>query len=480
MNEVHSDIQGKARTTLSVYSLSPLRVKGVLFMRSLEGFRVKRYAQNTQYRDKMTIQLTLPSDFNITIHYELSFVSSSETAMVGSAHIKIGLSGDHDVVQLVRNDFVSHQTYTQHRLQRSVLSKTSCGICQLLRWIRKEDCLESYLCPLEGAAIEKSCFFRRLETLTAQQHHRHFSTGSFEVLLTCEYPLDLSQQTLAELATTNHGENSLHAAMEAWAAKIIAEGIYIKCFPTSKNLPSYCFAKVTGCSRGSRHFSVKIGSLGLDPNEHVRVMKSLKCYLNAVDNIVVLPKQLSGILMLNKNQEKGSRLTEQLCRHERWLLLKDPELLPLLIRRRLELGNFWLADSSTSQIIFVKFISQKLLQSSTKTSTVALHCRETESDLLLVQYQVEIRPENLIVDLRMETESGYFVPLVWTARGTYCGNSQEDVSLFDQYVQESSAETNNVAELYGVEADCLACFGCVPEILISLKSSRIKSVMLRR
>jgi hypothetical protein len=94
------------RLTFSNYVVSPIRIKALLLMRIKEGYRAKQYGLSTQDADKVFIQFTLPLELGTVLHYELSYRAlSSANHMVGSAHIKIELSGDPGFIQSVKKDF---------------------------------------------------------------------------------------------------------------------------------------------------------------------------------------------------------------------------------------------------------------------------------------------------------------------------------------------------------------------------------------
>lgn len=124
----------------------------------------------------MTLQL---AECGVVLHYEVSFVSSPYyVPTVGTAHIKLELSGDDvDFISLVKRKFISHlgQESTMHkgRSVSAVSIKAAERICKLLRWIRKEDYLDSYLCLPGWGDIDyfgrEHSFPRRLETLTMLQ-----------------------------------------------------------------------------------------------------------------------------------------------------------------------------------------------------------------------------------------------------------------------------------------------------------------------
>ena len=403
-------------------------------MRFLEGFRTKRYSQNAHYRKNFTFQLVL-STKSCMIHYELSY-SASEYHTVGGAQVKIGLSGDNNVVQRVRKDFGLHQAFMEDRRQISLLSKSSSQICRLLRWIRKEDYLQSYLCPTEWLALEKPLFLRRLETITAQQCQQHFRSESFEVVVLRQYYTELYQTLLApESYSTVYNEKlSLHYMISTWATKTISEGTYIKRFPDDgrEMYPSYCLIKILPCLGDSSLFSIRVFSFGLDPIERFKLLDSLKQYLDTLGSSVILPKAISWKLFL------GTTIgpVDQCFRHESWLLPKDSELLLLIAKQRIQLGGFLLISPSGSRLLFAKLIYQNVSSNPGKKDNLL------ELDPLLLQCVVDYRSEYLQISLYMEGESGYFVP------GNHI-SSQENILFTEIYSKMKSLD-----QLYGSALMC--------------------------
>lgn len=125
--------------------------------------------------DKVSIHMTLKlADSGVIVHYELSFVSSPyHVPTVGTAHIKLELSGDDsDFILFVKNKF-QEGVNQQGRSISAISSRAADRICKLLKWLRKEDYLETYLClpgwgQINYFATDHS-FLRRLETLSTLQ-----------------------------------------------------------------------------------------------------------------------------------------------------------------------------------------------------------------------------------------------------------------------------------------------------------------------
>lgn len=142
--------QPHERVVLARYNIQPIRIKSLLMTRVVEGYRARRYGANTQDMDKVSIHLVMPLQSGVFVHYEASFVSSPyHIPTVGQAHIKLEISGsDSDFIQTVKKLFVSHGNEVVLHGRRVPLSTKIAAekVCKLLRWTRKEDYLESYLC----------------------------------------------------------------------------------------------------------------------------------------------------------------------------------------------------------------------------------------------------------------------------------------------------------------------------------------------
>ena len=143
----------RERVILARYNIQPIRIKSLLMTRVIEGYRARRYGHNTQDNDKVSIDFALPLlDWGVVVHYEVSFVASPHhTTTVGQALIKLELSGDDsEFLHTVKKVFNSNHGTVSVVMRGSRVSASSKAaadkICKLLRWTRKEDYLESYLC----------------------------------------------------------------------------------------------------------------------------------------------------------------------------------------------------------------------------------------------------------------------------------------------------------------------------------------------
>ena len=142
----------RERIVLARYVVQPIQIKSLLITRVVEGYRARRFGHNTQ-DNKVTVDLAMPLlDWGVVVHYEVSFASSPHhTPTIVQAHVKLELSGDDsEFLQTVKKLFTSNHGSESAPMRGSrvpaSLKVPADKICKLLRWTRKEDFLESYLC----------------------------------------------------------------------------------------------------------------------------------------------------------------------------------------------------------------------------------------------------------------------------------------------------------------------------------------------
>eukprot|EP00562_Extubocellulus_spinifer_P012451 CAMPEP_0178553684 /NCGR_PEP_ID=MMETSP0697-20121206/7943_1 /TAXON_ID=265572 /ORGANISM="Extubocellulus spinifer, Strain CCMP396" /LENGTH=1008 /DNA_ID=CAMNT_0020186607 /DNA_START=94 /DNA_END=3116 /DNA_ORIENTATION=- len=284
-----------SRTTFSMYSLSPVRVKSILLLRIIEGFRSRRYGQNTEDADKVSVHLTVPLELGTVLHYELSYVASPfYNVMVGSAHVKVELSGEEKFIQNVKNDFISHQVNLQQRARHGTIAqRASAKLCMFMRWVRKEDCLDSYLTPLEwGEKLGTgSPFLRRLGTMSTVQRHRHFDIESFEVVCVGGDPFSNQESLLSEFMEEDSGESELLEALADFATQIVTDRrcYVLKLPPSRRDLVTYCVIEVIQSPEAARLYTIALEFFGCpDNHERVAVAQKLKERLCSCESVVLL------------------------------------------------------------------------------------------------------------------------------------------------------------------------------------------------
>ncbi|KAL3795130.1 hypothetical protein HJC23_007358 [Cyclotella cryptica] len=396
------------RTMFSKYNINPVRIKSLLMTRILEGYRARRYGQNTQDPDKVSIHMTLKlADCGAVLHYEVSFVSSPyHMPMIGSAHIKLELSGDDpDFISLVKRTFISQHgqdsVLQQGRRVCAVSKAAADRICKLLRWIRKEDYLDSYLCLPGWGDIDHfakgSSFLRRIESLSMLQRHRHFRSEAVEVVAirgSKHENHDRGFALFSDLMMNHEGEDNLYEAISDWASGIIAERqIYFKIVSPAvdDDLTYYLIIHVVRCHEASRLFTITIDFHGeLDAEQRLGVVASFRNILTKYPNIVVLDKKITNVIALRPESRRSTwipKYAEYFLHHRSWNIVKDPEVIPLITKRRSQIGNFMVIHSEENRALFVKFVNGNV-----------------------VVYQVLSRQDGIFVDIHMESHRALFTP----------------------------------------------------------------------
>jgi hypothetical protein len=388
------------RVTFSTYVVVPIRIKGLLLMKIKEGYRAKQYGQTSQDSDKVFIQFTLPLELGTILHYELSYKAlPNQNRLVGSAHVKIELSGDPGFIQSVKNDFL--RQFPDGR-PLNMAQKVSAKLCKVLHWVRKEDCLQSYLCPPLHWSDQLSSpdmpFVRRLGTLYPLQRRRHFQVTEFDVVCTGRMPYAYDDDDfLSEFMAVDNGEQGLVDAISEWSTQTITEkSKYIKRTATSDDMNSYCVIEIRRSPSTSRLFTISVETKGgSNPGDREATIASLKAALGELKDVEVLVKQMGPFLIGTAGPSTSHGHNVALQYHQAsWDLIKDPELLPLLMKRRTEIGYFRLLKSSDDHAIFAKVVPEVL----------------TSSPGDLVQYQFSIMDDKVVIDLQMECECGTFFP----------------------------------------------------------------------
>ena len=392
-----------SRVTFSTYMVSPIRIKGLLMMLIKEGYRAKQYGQSTQEPDKVYIQFTLPLQMGTILHYELSFKAlSNQNHMLGTAYVKIELSGDPSFIQSVKNDFL-RQAPDGSKRPFTMAQKISARLCKVLRYIRKEDCLESYLCPPSHWSDQLSTpdapFVRRLEMLTLPQRRIHFQFDEFDVICTGRMPYAQDDDFLSHFMAVDNGEQELFDGVGAWSTQTIKQKCrYVKAVADLDGISGYCVIEIRQSPVASRLFTISIESLcGLNPCDRLALVASLKTAITNMKDVEVLGKQM-GQYLVGKSHSLiwKKRNVEIEYHHASWDLVMDPELLPLLMKRRTEIGEFKLLQSSNDYAVFAKLIPDSHRLGSSPGD--------------LIQYQIRILQTKVVIDLHMESESGVFSP----------------------------------------------------------------------
>ena len=277
-------------------------------------------------------------------------------------------------------------------------------ICKLLRWIRKEDYLDSYLCLPGWGDVDHmtpgSSFLRRLETLSSLQRHRHFRSETLEVVTTGGgNPYERAESIFGDMEQ-NSGEKELLETLGSWSTEVISDAkIYLKEITRAKedDLAYYCILRVSQCPELSRLFSITVDFHGeLDTEQRLAVLFTLKESLRSCAEVLLLDRRVSNYItlrpLLPSSVWKPS-WGEYFLQHKSWELLKDPEVLPLLFKRRHIIGGFFILHADENRAVFCKFVDDDHAQT---------------SDMVL--YQVLQRQDGIYVDIHLESCRAVFHP----------------------------------------------------------------------
>jgi hypothetical protein len=450
------------RRVFSTYIINPIRILSLLLTRVKEGYRAKQYGQSTNDLDKVFIMFSLSLELGTVLHYEISFkalASQNHHNHVGFAHIKIELSGEAGFIQMVKNDFL-HQQHSQFLPSRplTMAQQVSQRLCKILRWIRKEDMLQSYLSPSRWSdqlSSPETPFIRRLGTLTTQQTRRHFRFDQFDCVCEGHMLPGYAQDTadFLEAFRDLDGEDKLINAIAKWSTRAIllpdAQQQEIKVWKRfvrkiqtcASGLACYCLIEVTQSRVAGRLFTVSVETFGgASTNDRLAALASLKEALAGLSDVTVLDKQLDRYLVaIPGNLDLKQRFLECQHDHASWDLVNDPQLLPLLIRRRTEIGGYLLLESRDDYALLARLEPR--------------NCPNDEFDDPgdLVQYQITIFPDRAVVDLHMESEGGAFRSKM-TGRRRFSPNFQsmiERLKIRDQECGRALRSRTNLLRVFG-------------------------------
>lgn len=214
----------------------------------------------------MSVHLVLNlADCGVVLHYEASFVSSPyHMPMIGQAHIKLELSGDSEsFIQIVKKTFVNHgaDMHSGRRISPT-LKAAADKVCNLLRWTRSEDHLESYLCLPGWGTIDHfaagSSFLGRLQSLTILQRYRHFRSEVFDVVTLGANFHEKSESIFSHLEQ-NAAEDEMYLTMARWSTGVIRDReMYFKVIVAAQDddLAYYCIVRVSQSHAVSRLWSM--------------------------------------------------------------------------------------------------------------------------------------------------------------------------------------------------------------------------------
>jgi len=390
-----------SRITFSTYVVSPVRIKVLLLARIKEGYRAKQYGQSTMEKNKVSIQMTLPLELGTVLHYEVQYTSLvGGDPMVGVAHVKLELSGESGYIQLVKTNFLSTATNLPQRWS-TIAQGSSARLCKYLRWVRKEDLLQSLLCIISWKntlSSDDSPFLRRLRALSSLQLGRFFRRNEFDVICKYRVPYTCDDNTkLSELIDLENCERELYNALGEWSNQVVlARSSYVKIISNPGGFSEYAIVHINRSPRVSRLFNVTIDTLsGTDTSDRLILVESLKERLSSLKDIICLDFIIDCFLTgVQQSSTRDSLLADHFS-HESWDLAKHPEILPLITKRRNEIAKFWLLHSSDSYARFARLVTAE---------------RDVGGilDTYLDEYQIESCEDKVVINMHVERDNGRF------------------------------------------------------------------------
>lgn len=385
------------------YVLEPVRIKSLLMTRILEGYRAKKYGAATHDNDKVSIIFTRRlAELGLTLHYEIYFVSSPfHSPFVGTASVQLLLSGDRELILLTKNMFKAEKT-----LHASAQASSAERVSKFLRWTKKQDLLDSFLCtPGWAQNVElDSDFVVKVQSMTHLQRYRHFRTEHIEVVTVTGNPFETSNSLFSDVMEGNTAVDELFECLAKWSSHCAtpeSRHTYIKIIESSEHdLIYYCLLRCNPCPKASRLYEITVEFHGeIDPELRLAVRSSLVASLHACDHLIVLEKEISNLIQTRstcpRSESRGTCVDatsmSPFLQHRFWRLPKDDDVLPLLTKRRIDIGKFFILSTSQDKMIFAKFAQDD-----------GSECSET------VIYQVLSTESDLFVDLYMEYSRGLF------------------------------------------------------------------------
>ena len=186
-------------------------------------------------------------------------------------------------------------------------------------------------------------------------------------------------------------------------------------------------------------FTITIDFHGeLDAELRLRVIDSFKGRLRRYTNIVVLEKKISNIIALRPESRKSTwipKYAEYFLHHRSWNIVQDPEVIPLITKRRNQIGNFMVIHSEENRALFVKLVNGDV-----------------------VMYQVLSRQDEISVDIHMESHRALFYPFY--AKESTFYSIYEKVKRKDMMCAENLHSRTNL--LQGMFLSVLSIYsGCV-------------------
>jgi len=401
------------KSTFSTYVIDPIRILNLLQMRIKEGYRAHQYGARTNDPDRVDILLVLKLDSSTALQYELSYKAiPGHNHMVGSARIIIYLSGEAEFVESVKAEFVQIADPREGCHGSSLPTDMSSRICRMLKLTQEEDTHQSDIVPTAWSnhLVPGAPFIKRLANLSGEQRLLHFRHDQFDCVCVGNMPYnDHTASFLNAFHDADNGENGLFTALREWATQVIswsqetrqpnAMRLLKKLTPTSGGLASYCHVELIQSTSRTYTVSVESFACGGAANR-LKVLFSLHEVIRGIKDVHYVEKQISpylvslGVHGKDKPLSQADRhrlLLEKQHNHRSWDLMDDHELLPLLIKRRVEIDNFYLLEEKDENYALLARIQPG---------------KEKGDAGDLVQYQIRKDRDGVVVHLHMESEAG--------------------------------------------------------------------------
>jgi len=439
----------RKNTMIHSYSLSPIRIQSLLYLRAQQNFRAKYLGGGGGEDGKLSVHFMLPLDSDIIFHYELSFTPTI-TQKVGLVQIKLGLSGDLYLIHDIKQEFLtrlfsaqkikSSHTNNLHTTTKSgnthlhskgggnpinhqpqqqkitLTSVVSSKICKFLQWIKREDELEKELCMIYDSDLlesKNSNFLRLLDSLRLGQRYRHFETHRIDVVYKrLEKEGYLNDQN--DIANWEHPLRKKFA--DSWAHLESEENRYVKVISSTKySLVAYCMLDISQSQIAAGLYHIFICLCGIDVKERLLMKTSILKRLHELENVIILPKSLQDhLITIQKRNHHSYTLEMPLTKTRKsiwmksfkssasWDLDNDPNLLSLLIRRRMEIANYWIIELSSAYALLAKY-KEVFLDDDGQSMNESKRVQ-----LCLIQCQLYVDSTQIYVQLHMEIPGNSF------------------------------------------------------------------------
>lgn len=425
------------KTMIFSYQLSPVRVRSILIMRIMDGFRTKKYGSNSQDADKVSVQFTLNIELGMTIQYELSFISSRfHNAMIGNALVKVSLLGESSFIQMVKRKFILNEQ-NRNGKKSNVIAKdvVSNKICSFLKGIRDEDSLESRICPLnlEDKLPDNSAFLTSIRNLTRNQLYRHFRLESFELLcISAAAPEDDS-----EVKAINR---KLVDLISSWSSRTIIHGkLYLRQLVAINEggLTDYCLVEIKRSEFSFRLYMVNLHFFEqVDSQVRITYLESLRKTISESEQSLFITPKLCSKFIFHKPHDSIQRCEMKsinLFQFKHWELLADPELITLITKRRCQFDNFHPVIVHKYCTVLMKFIEDE------------------SGNIYMIQYSIRVAKGKVNVNVFMDNQkqdfSRAFSRFIQTGR-TMCSELCDNLRERDQQCAKALRSWRTLLNLF--------------------------------